>query len=182
MARRRATVAIYFQTEGEIERFREIISADALAEINLLEGTLSPRLFVFPAANLVILSANELLGRFPIHGRRRFAAGQNDAIARKLISANSTKGILSSTLSTASEDFLGLPNAFYAGRRVGCKNASSSEVLVLEFADEAKLYVPLEQAYLVSRYVGVGKKSPPLSFAGGCEMGAREEKRDRLHF
>ena len=37
------------------------------------------------------------------------------------------------------------------------------EVLVLEFADDAKLYVPLEQAYLVSRYVGVGKKSPPLS-------------------
>jgi transcription-repair coupling factor (superfamily II helicase) len=36
-------------------------------------------------------------------------------------------------------------------------------VLTLEFADDAKLYVPLEQAYLVSRYVGVGKKSPPLS-------------------
>jgi len=36
-------------------------------------------------------------------------------------------------------------------------------VLALEFADEAKLYVPLEQAYLVSRYVGVGKRSPQLS-------------------
>ena len=40
------------------------------------------------------------------------------------------------------------------------------EVLVLEFADEAKLYVPLEQAYLVSRYVGAGRKSPPLSSLG----------------
>jgi transcription-repair coupling factor (superfamily II helicase) len=40
------------------------------------------------------------------------------------------------------------------------------EVLVLEFADEARLYVPLEQAYLVSRYVGAGKKSPPLSSLG----------------
>ncbi|HEY6069817.1 MAG TPA: transcription-repair coupling factor, partial [Chthoniobacterales bacterium] len=37
------------------------------------------------------------------------------------------------------------------------------EVLALEFADQAKLYVPLEQAYLVSRYVGVGKRSPKLS-------------------
>ena len=36
-------------------------------------------------------------------------------------------------------------------------------MLAIEFADEAKLYVPLEQAFLVSRYVGVGKKSPPLS-------------------
>src|SRR5205085_8480449 len=43
------------------------------------------------------------------------------------------------------------------------KQKSAQEVLALEFADEAKLYVPLEQAYLVSRYVGVGKKSPPLS-------------------
>src|SRR5262249_56748057 len=40
------------------------------------------------------------------------------------------------------------------------------EVLAIEFADEAKLYVPLEQAYLVSRYVGAGKKSPPLSSLG----------------
>src|SRR5438128_7638596 len=45
------------------------------------------------------------------------------------------------------------------------KRASGArqEVLVLEFADDAKLYVPPEQAYLVSRYVGVGKKSPPVS-------------------
>src|SRR3981081_2033279 len=35
--------------------------------------------------------------------------------------------------------------------------------MLWEFANDAKLYVPLEQAYLVSRYVGVGKKSPPLS-------------------
>src|SRR5207248_9614853 len=73
-----ATVAIYFQTEGEIERFREIITSDALTDINLLEGTLS-RGFCFPAGNLVILSANELLGRFPIHGIRQLlrAEGRN---------------------------------------------------------------------------------------------------------
>ena len=45
-------------------------------------------------------------------------------------------------------------------------NAETQEALALEFADEAKLYVPLEQAYLVSRYIGVGKKSPPLSSLG----------------
>jgi transcription-repair coupling factor (superfamily II helicase) len=43
------------------------------------------------------------------------------------------------------------------------KPAGEKEVLALEFAEDAKLYVPLEQAYLVSRYVGVGKKNPPLS-------------------
>src|SRR5205814_9835416 len=49
------------------------------------------------------------------------------------------------------------------------------EVLVLEFADEAKLCVPREQAYLVSRYVGVGKKSPPLSSLGDAKW-ARAKK------
>ena len=48
-------------------------------------------------------------------------------------------------------------------------SVTAKEVLVLEFADEAKLYVPLEQAYLVSRYVGVGKKSPALSSLGDAK-------------
>ncbi|PYL70612.1 MAG: transcription-repair coupling factor, partial [Verrucomicrobia bacterium] len=52
------------------------------------------------------------------------------------------------------------------GRFGGLQRVGRDEVLSIEFADEAKLYVPLEQAYLVSRYVGVGKKSPPLSSLG----------------
>ncbi len=54
--------------------------------------------------------------------------------------------------------------------------AHAQEVLVLEFADEAKLYVPLEQAYLVSRYVGAGKKSPPLSSLGDGRWGRAKIK------
>src|SRR5207249_9150377 len=66
-----ARVVIYFQTEGEIARFREIIGASdgALEGIDLIEGTLA-RGFCFPAANLVILSAAELFGRFPPHAVR----------------------------------------------------------------------------------------------------------------
>ncbi|PYL36103.1 MAG: transcription-repair coupling factor, partial [Verrucomicrobia bacterium] len=54
--------------------------------------------------------------------------------------------------------------ARFAGlMRIPTTTNGEQEVLALEFADEAKLYVPLEQAYLVSRYVGVGKRSPQLS-------------------
>ena len=68
----KARVVIYFQTEGEIERFREIMSAadGALDDVDLVEGTLA-RGFCFPAANLVVLSAAELFGRFAAHARRR---------------------------------------------------------------------------------------------------------------
>ncbi len=67
-----ARVVIYFQTEGEIERFREIMgdSTGGLEGIELVEGTL-PRGFTFPDGNLVILSAAELFGRYTAHGRRR---------------------------------------------------------------------------------------------------------------
>lgn len=172
-----ATVAIYFQTEGEIERFREIIPSDALSDINLLEGTLS-RGFCFPAGNLVILSANELLGRFPIHGRRQLRRAERRNRAQ-IDFSELNEGELVVHLEHGIGRFLGLiemPSATLVGQvhrppdeKLTSKafalekQKSSQEVLVLEFADEAKLYVPLEQAYLVSRYVGVGKKSPPLS-------------------
>ena len=69
--RERARIVIYFQTEGEIERFREIVGEpSALEGVELVEGTLS-RGFCFAAANLVILSAAELFGRFAAHAVRR---------------------------------------------------------------------------------------------------------------
>ena len=49
-----------------------------------------------------------------------------------------------------------------ANRRDG-----GAEVLVLEFAEQSKLYVPVEQSYLVSKYVGVGKRHPALDVLGG---------------
>ena len=172
-----ATVAIYFQTAGEIERFREIIPSDGLTDINLLEGTLS-RGFCFAAGNLVILSANELLGRFPIHGRRQLRRAERRNRAQ-IDFGELNEGELVVHLEHGIGRFLGLiemPSANLVGQvhpppdekltskaLAPQKQKTGQEVLVLEFADEAKLYVPLEQAYLVSRYVGVGKKSPPLS-------------------
>ncbi|MGH7938398.1 MAG: DEAD/DEAH box helicase, partial [Chthoniobacterales bacterium] len=65
------------------------------------------------------------------------------------------------------------------GRFLGLQklsDADGAEVMTIEFADEAKLYVPLEQAYLVSRYVGVGKKSPPLSSLADAKWSRAKQK------
>src|SRR5207237_10541963 len=53
--------------------------------------------------------------------------------------------------------------------------AAEHVVLVRESSDHAKLHVPLEPAYLVSGYVGVGKKSPPLGSLADAK-GARAKK------
>jgi len=160
-----AKIVIYFQTEGEIERFREIMGEKgALDDVDLVEGTLA-RGFCFPAANLVVLSAAELFGRFAAHGRRRLRRAERHRA--QIDFSELREGDFVVHLEHGVGRFLGLEK-FAAQNR-------AQEVLVLEFADEAKLYVPLEQAYLVSRYVGVGKKSPPLSSLGDAKW-ARAKK------
>jgi transcription-repair coupling factor (superfamily II helicase) len=161
----KAKIVIYFQTEGEIERFRELMGAEnALDDIDLVEGMLA-RGFCFPAANLVVLSAAELFGRFAAHTRRRLRRAERHRA--QIDFSELTEGDLVVHLEHGVGRFLGL-------QRLAAENGAQ-EVLVLEFAEEAKLYVPLEQAYLVSRYVGVGKKSPPLSSLGDAKW-ARAKK------
>jgi transcription-repair coupling factor (superfamily II helicase) len=169
-----ARVVIYFQTEGEIERFREIM-AGAIEGIDFVEGTLA-RGFSFPAANLVVLSAAELFGRFAAHPRRRLRRAERHRAQIDFSELN--EGDLVVHLEYGIGRFLGLLKLPVPEGRAPASPASlelrapekaplvETEVLALEFADEAKLYVPLEQAYLVSRYVGAGKKSPTLSSLG----------------
>ena len=172
-----ARIVIYFQTEGEIERFREIM-AGAIEGIDFVEGTLA-RGFCFSAANLVVLSAAELFGRFAVHARRHLRRAERHRAQIDFSELN--EGDLVVHLEHGIGRFLGLQK-FPVGQALRLPGAGATEsasgalalqqqgqpqeVLVLEFADEAKLYVPLEQAYLVSRYVGAGKKSPPLSSLG----------------
>jgi transcription-repair coupling factor (superfamily II helicase) len=172
--RNRARVVIYFQTEGELERFREIVGEAPLAGVQLAEGTLV-RGFCFPDANLVVLSAAELFGRFASHAVRRLQRAERLTRHRAQIDFSElNEGDFVVHLEHGVGRFLGLIKLPEVDGRTPTSSAPpelhplqvavvEKEVLALEFADNAKLYVPLEQAYLVSRYIGVGKKSPALS-------------------
>ena len=169
-----ARIVIYFQTEGEIERFREIMSG-TIEGVDFVEGTLA-RGFCFPAANLVVLSAAELFGRFAVHARRHLRRAERHRAQIDFSELN--EGDLVVHLEHGIGRFLGLMKLPVAEGRAAASPASlelrppekarlvETEVLALEFADDGKLYVPLEQAYLISRYVGAGKKSPALSSLG----------------
>src|SRR5437660_10988709 len=151
----------------------------ALDDIDLVEGTLA-RGFCFPAANLVVLSAAELFGRFAAHGRRRLRRAERHRA--QIDFSELIEGDLVVHLEHGVGRFLGLQklsvgqpprlpdaDAIVRASDALARRNRAQEVLVLEFAGEAKLYVPLEQAYLVSRYVGVGKKSPSLSSLGDAK-------------
>ena len=180
-----ARVAIYFQTEGEIERFREIM-AGAVEDIDFVEGTLA-RGFCFPAANLVVLSAAELFGRFAVHPRRLLRLRRAERHRAQIDFSELAEGDFVVHLEHGIGRFLGLTkvgrtrpsgSSLEAPARpsVSPYQEEQQEVLAIEFADEAKLYVPLQQAYLVSRYVGAGKKSPVLSSLGDGKWGRAKIK------
>ncbi len=105
----------------------------------------------------MVLSAAELFGRATTHGRRRLQRAEQQARHRVQIDFSELN---EGDLVVHLEHGVG---RFQQLMKVPAVGGGEQEVLALEFADDARLYVPLEQAYLVSRYVGVGKKSPPLS-------------------
>jgi transcription-repair coupling factor (superfamily II helicase) len=152
-------VHIYCNNEGEIERLRELVPP---VEADALHFSIAPlgRGFTFPAAKVAVLSDAELFGRYRNTRARRIA----------LRRAREVQGRAQIDFSELTEGELvvhlehGI--ARYESMKVLPKGDTNEEVLVLEFAEGARLYVPLEQSYLVSRYVGVGKKNPPLSTLG----------------
>src|ERR1700726_4791582 len=128
-----------------------------------------PRGFVFPDGKLVVLSGAELFGRYTTHGRRRLQRAEQLSRNRAQIDFSElNEGDLVVHLEHGVGRFLQLT-------RVPSPAGEMQEALALEFANDSRLYVPLEQAYLVSRYVAVGKKSPPLSSLGDAKW-ARAKK------
>src|SRR5437016_5582416 len=142
----KAKIVIYFQTEGEIERFCEIMGG-ATEGVDLVEGTLA-RGFCFPAANLVVLSAAELFGRFAAHPRRRLRRAERHRV--QIDFSELTEGDFVVHLEHGVGRFLGLVKMAVPEGRAPASPASlelrppekaplvETEVLALEFADEAK--------------------------------------------
>ena len=150
---------IFCNNEGEIERLRDLIPLEHLEGINLITGTLS-RGFTFPAAGIAVLSDAELFGRYRNTRSRRLnlKRAEEQANRAQIDFSELNEGDPVVHLEHGIGKFLGL-QSFVTGEK-------SEEVLVLEFDAGAKLYVPLEQSFLVSRYVGVGKSNPRLSTLG----------------
>ena len=75
--------------------------------------------------------------------------------------------------------FRGIDKSISHGYDPRGKNRIIAENMVLEFADAAKLFVPLEQAFLVSRYVGLGKRHVGLSKLGDGKWGSTKRAAEK---
>jgi transcription-repair coupling factor (superfamily II helicase) len=163
-------IAIFCNNEGEHKRLEEILT-EVRIPLDPITFLLQPLLrgFVWPAGKLVVLSDAEIFGRY----QTLRALRQQE----RLVSLRSQHQALDFTEIQEGDYVVHLHHgiALYKGVTTlpGPSDGSShglaegSEVLVLEFAEQSKLYVPVEQSYLVTKYVGVGRRHPPLDSMGG---------------
>ncbi len=155
-------VRIVCVNEGEATRLRELArneAEDAAPELTTVTGSLA-RGFTLPEAQLAVLTDAEIFGRAESFGARRGGWHRaRAALARQSLRFDDfAEGDLVVHL-----DY-GI--ARYRGLEILPGQEEAGEVLALEFARGAKLYVPLDQGWKVSRYVGIGRKNPVLSELG----------------
>jgi transcription-repair coupling factor (superfamily II helicase) len=155
-------IVLLSTTEGEGERFREL-ATNAGGEELLPETRIGgiSRGFCFPAAKLAVLADAELFGRSASQRLRRLhLRRERQRASRSAIDFTEFgEGDLVVHAEHGIGRYLGLQN-------LPAADGSEGEVLALEFAGDSRLFVPIEQAWQVSRYVGVGRHAPDLSSLG----------------
>jgi transcription-repair coupling factor (superfamily II helicase) len=161
---------------------------DARPQIHI--GSLA-RGFVYEEAKLVVVTDAEIFGRYKIQRPRR----------QKSSHAQATRSALNIDFTDLEESDYVVHLQHGIGRYLGLKPmpvgnsrhpsipssqiSTSTECLVIEYApansgeESPKLYVPVTEAHLVSKYVGVGKMRPPLNTLGGTRWHKAKEQTER---
>jgi len=146
-------------SEGEETRLRELLADDEQTrELPVSIGRVAlPAGLFFPQQRLVLLSDRELFGREPTLRRHKHIDYHIENSLRDY--RDLEEGVLAVHVNHGI--------CLYHGITTTIANGETSEVMELEFAEKARLYIPLDQAHLLSRYMGGSKNAPSLSILGG---------------
>jgi transcription-repair coupling factor (superfamily II helicase) len=188
-------VHVFCNNDGERQRFQEVweeygldvVSPDAAGaatasrtEPSLHLGALT-RGFMFDQARWVVVTDAEVFGRYKIQRPRRLKSPHATA-ARSALEIDFTdleEGDYVVHVQHGIGRYLGLralPSANRGGPKVPTDIGAApegQECLVIEYAPREptqsapRLYVPVSESHLVSKYVGAGKARPPLNTLGG---------------
>lgn len=149
-------VDIYMETPGALERLREAYLPPATRHfplrlhVGLLHGS-----FISKVRKHIVLTEADIYG-YP-------AKTANVRRGAKTLHAKGTRvaewtdiqpGELVVHVDHGIGKYMGLVEMEMAGRR--------QEMLLIEYADSARIYLPTSQAHLLTRYVGMGNAAPAL--------------------
>ena len=151
-------IAMVFGNKGEEERFTELAGKDLERDLGLrpVRGELLAG-FTVPVSKLAVLSSSELFGRYRTPGVARRTSMEKARAARAR-----------ATIDEMEEGDLVVHYEYGIGRFKGIQQGDEGDELVLEYRDGSLLGVPLEQAHLVGKYVGLGGKTPELNKLGSA--------------
>jgi transcription-repair coupling factor (superfamily II helicase) len=184
---------VFCNNDGERQRFAEIWEEYGLGpETPALHVGALARGFLYDEGKLVVITDAEIFGRYKVQRPRRLKSAHAQA-----------------TRSALDIDFAELEEGDYVvhlqhgiGRYLGLQvlpiglgtkpteiaemqSTAGQECLVIEYAPNdpsqppPKLYVPVTEAHLVSKYVGTGKARPPLNTLGGTRWAKAKAQAER---
>lgn len=178
-------VKIFCGNEGEKRRicelWDELVPSGNGGETRpeIYESTYNPG-FLDLSSKTVWITDAEIFGRAKVQRPRKLRSRHVSA----------SKSALEIDFSDLQEGDLVVHLQYGIGRFAGIvmmddRNENAQECLCLEFASSgsdqplAKLYVPVTEAHLVSKYVGAGKVRPPLNSLGGAKWKKAREKAEQ---
>lgn len=155
--------AFFFDSQGTRDRFEEVYGA--LFKDSQPDKVMAPLSSGFASTELKVLVVAEP----DLYGRK---------IQRKRLPTNKTQASSGARITDWTDMEPGnlvVHIDHGVGRYLGLREIMVSnqlqEALAIEYAEGAKLYVPVSQAHLLTRYVGVGRRSVPLHQLGGKRWG-----------
>jgi transcription-repair coupling factor (superfamily II helicase) len=188
-------VHVFCNNQGEQQRFSEIWAEYGFQgegrhkrpELHI--GTLA-RGFLSHEARLVVVTDAEIFGRYKVQRPRRLKS-PHAATSRSLLDIDFTdldEGEYVVHLQHGIGRYVGLEMMPMPGGTKKLERAAAveaQECLVIEYAASdpnqpaPRLYVPISEAHLVSKYVGTGKARPPLNTLGGNRWAKAKEQAER---
>jgi len=198
-------VHVFCNNDGERQRFEEIwrdltpVPKTGIAPSTEESHPFAPvppihvapiaRGFLHDPSRVVVITDAEIFGRYKVQRPRRLKSPHAQATrsALDIDFADLEEGDLVVHLQHGIGRYLGL-KVLPAG--AGTKPTSgavpsATECLVIEYAPSdpdqppPRLYVPVTEAHLVSKYVGAGKVRPPLNTLGGTRWKKARENAER---
>ncbi len=184
-------VAFFAPTNGELERLADILreysvpfqlglgpneaASQYLAERAYLAGPVANtylvkglvrRGVVFPESAIAFVGSEDLFDASDLVARPGLSKSQMSAFAADLADLKPGDYVVHTTHGVGR--FIGL--------REIVQGEQKGDFMLLEYSNDAKLYVPLTRMDLVEKYRGAGEGAPPLDRLGGSTWTARKSR------
>ena len=153
-------IHLIFSNKGEIERFTELMGDSILNGIEVTIGELAHG-FTIPSVRLAVISSAELFGRYQT---------SNSNNRKNTHLEHQRRARAQTDILDIEKGDLVVHTEYGIGRFQDITtDIDGTEEINIRYRDKSILSVPIDQAHLLAKYVGMGGKAPTLSKLGDAK-------------